>query len=257
MSDLISQGAIGKPQGMTLVRGSGLDGKSVLKAQANAMENGGGCLLDYGSHGMAGVWSVIGRNYRPVQVEAVSIGVLFRHRVLEDEPYIMEVDDNSRIKVLFQDEETGSWVNVFFEATWCGGHIGLAKENRRFYLQIVGDTGVIETSRGSHLTILKYDGGVTELPLREFPGESISMCDEIETFIDHVRAGTVPEIDIHFGSDIIAICGAAYLSAIRKKVVSLEEFREFSREYLKKHGDSEKADDAIVMDLLEPYRYRS
>jgi len=255
LSDLISQGIIGKPQSMTLVRGSALDGKTVLKAQANAMENGGGCLLDYGSHGMAGTWSVIGRNYRPVLVDAVSIDVLYRHRVLEDEPYIMEVDDNARVKVLFQDPDTGSWLTVYIEATWCGAHIGLAREDRRFQIQIVGDQGVIESTRGPHITVRHYNGGVTELPLREFAGESISMCDEIETFIDHIYANTAPELDIHFGGDIIAICGAAYLSAIRKKAVSLEEFKEYSRGFVKKHGDTAKADDAIVAELLAPYKY--
>ena len=52
----------------------------------------------------------LGLNYRPVWVEAVSISVLHRHRILENEPYIMEVDDNARVKVLFTDEETGSWI---------------------------------------------------------------------------------------------------------------------------------------------------
>ena len=68
----------------------------------------------------------------------------------------------------------------------------------------MGDQGVIETTRGPHITVKQYNGGVTELPLREFPGESISMYDEIEKFIDHVCAKTQPELDIGFGADIIA-----------------------------------------------------
>lgn len=255
LGDLVRKRAVGKPQSMTFVRGSALDQKTVLKMQANAMENGGGCLMDYGAHGLAGAWAAIGLNYRPVAVEAVSIDVLYRHRILEDSPYIMEVDDNARVKVLFTDEKAGSWITIYIEATWCGGHIGPAQgEDSRFYLQLVGDDGVIESGREPQLTIQHYNGGETVVPLRVVPGEPTSMYDEIETFVDCVRASRAPEIDLAFGSDIIAICGAAYLSAIENRAISLDEFKEHCRGYVDEHGDTVEADDAILTDLLAPYK---
>ena len=41
---------------------------------------------------MAGTWSLLGPDYRPVKVEAVAIDTLYPHRILEDEPYLMEVE---------------------------------------------------------------------------------------------------------------------------------------------------------------------
>ena len=259
LRDLVAQGAVGEIQSVWIIRGSKLTSTSVLKSQANALSNGGGCLMDYGSHGLAGVWSVLGRGYRFVKVEAVSIDVLFRHRVLEGDPYIMEVDDNARFKVLLENSETGGWVTVYMEATWCGGHIG-PKEMRTGaggggFLRIEGDEGVVGAFEKGVITVTRWDGGETVHPLREFPGETISFNNEIETFIDCVRAGTPPEVDVHFGAEVIAVCGAAYLSAIRKRAVTLDEFKDFSRGYVKKHGDNEEAELAVLKDLLAPYAY--
>ncbi len=259
LRDLVAQGAAGTVQSVWLIRGSRLNSTSVLKSQASALSNGGGCLMDYGSHGLAGVWSVLGRAYRFVRVETVSIDVLFRHRVLEGDPYIMEVDDNARFKALLENSETGGWVTVHMEASWCGGHIG-PKEMRTGaggggFLRIEGDEGVIDASEKGAITVRRWDGGETVHPLREFPGESISFNNEIETFIDCVREGTPPEVDVHFGAEVIAVCGAAYLSAILKKAVTLDEFKDFSRGYVKKHGDGEEAELAVLKDLLAPYAY--
>lgn len=260
MRDLIDRGDIGEVQTITLIRGSQLSSKSVLKAQANALENGGGCLMDYGSHGLAGSISLLGPDYRPVKVKAVGIAVRHRNRVLEDEPYVMEVDDNAQIKVFLENAATGAWATIFLEATWCGGHISLddEKSGRQAagYIQVVGDRGVLE-SRSKALVTLKHEnGGITELPLREFPGETISMSDGLQTFIDAVREGREPDVGIRYGADVIAVCGAAYLSALRGTAVTLEEFKEYSRGFIEKLGDGEKADDAIILDLLAPYRYK-
>jgi len=49
---------------------------------------------------------------------------------------------------------------------------------------------------------------------------------------------------VEFGAEIIAVIGAAYLSAIRGQAVTLEEFKTFSRGYVEKHGDNEQAEEA-------------
>jgi predicted dehydrogenase len=260
IADLIKKDEIGRVQTLSLIRGSRLDSKTVLKAQANALENGGGCLMDYGSHGLAGALTILGPDYKPVKVEAVSIAVNYPHRVLEDDPVIMEVEDNARVKVLLENGETGSWATIFIEATWCGGHIGLDEEKpgsqNGGYLQAVGDKGIIESNSPDLITLKTWDGGVSELPLRVFPGETVSVVDEMGSFMDAIRTGGEPELPISFGAEIIAICGAAYYSALKGRAVTLEEFKDFSRGFVKKLGDNEKADDAIVLELLKPYKRR-
>lgn len=258
LHDLLRQGVIGRPQSLWIIRGSRLDSTTVLKAQASALDNGGGCLMDYGSHGLAGTWYVLGTHLRPVKVEAISVGVRFPHRVLEGEPVYLEVDDNAVFKVLFEDPDTGAWLTVFMETSYVGGHIG-PRELRRDvggggFLRIEGTEGFIDGGDKTQFTINRWDGGQSVLPLREFPGESISFLNEIGTFIDCVRTGTPPDVDVHFGAEIIAMCGAVYLSALRGRAVTLDEFKEFSREYVKKHGDSEEAEEAVIGDLLAPYK---
>jgi len=258
LHDLLVQGVVGKVQHVSVARGSRLDSTSVLKSQASALENGGGALMDYGSHALAGVWYVLGTHLRIAKVEAVKIAVRFPNRVLEGDPCVVEVDDDAHVKVLFEDPQCGSWTTVFLEATWCGAEIGLSEEKTGGpgggYLRIQGDDGVIIGSERDKIRIRHWDGGETVLPLREYPGETISFNHEIETFIDCVRAGRAPEIDLSFGAEIIAAIGAAYLSAIRKQAVTLEEFKAFSRGYVEKHGDNEEAEEAILADLLKPYR---
>jgi predicted dehydrogenase len=261
LHDLLASGAIGQVQHVTLIRGSTLDATSVLQAQASALENGGGCLLDYGSHGLAGVWAALGTRHKPTVVEAVQIGVLYPHRVLEGEPCTLEVDDNAQVKVRFEDPQTGSWVTVFLEATWTGGHIGLGREKpggqSGGYLRLIGDKGVLHSASMVRITVQRWDGGETVLPLREYPGESISFDDQIGGFLSGVRSGTPPEIDVRFGAEVIALCGAAYLSALRGRAVTLDEFKDHCRGYIARYGDGEQADDALIQDLLQPYQRRS
>ena len=262
LHDLIHRGEVGRVQSMWLIRGSRLATQSILKSQADGLENGGGCLMDYGSHGLAGAWYALGTNLEARKVEAVSIDVRHRHRVLEGDPFVMEVDDNAQIKVLLEDPDTGAWTTLFLEATWCGGHIGLPHPDKNGsqsagWVRIEGDAGEILTSTAEQIKITRWDGGETILPLHVPDGMRVSFGHEIETFIECVHTGTPPEIDVKYGAEIIAIVGAAYLSAIRNKAVTLEEFKQFSRGYVEKHGDNEKAEEAILADLLAPYRLES
>ena len=261
LHDLLRQGVIGKPQSMWLIRGSALDATSVLKSQASGSENGGGCLMDYGSHGLAGAMYVLGTHKKIVKAEAVSISVLFPYRVLEGEPFHLEVDDNAQVKFLVEDPETGTWITLFLEASWSGGHIGPGKGEygkrggqSAGFLRIEGDEGVIDATEPDHITVTRWDGGETVIPLRKYPGETISVAHEMETFIHHVRSDTPPDIDVSFGAEVIAACGAAYYSAIMKRAVTLDEFKDFCRGFTEKYGDDEKADEAVLDYLLKPYR---
>jgi predicted dehydrogenase len=258
LHDLVAQGVVGKVQSLSLARGSRLDSTSVLKSQASALENGGGALMDYGSHGLAGAWYVLGTHLRIVRVEAMKIAVRFPNRILEGDPCVVEVDDDAHIKVLLEDPETGAWTTIFLEATWCGAEIGLPEDKTGTpgggYLRIEGDQGVLIASEKDKVRVRHWDGGERVYPLREYPGETISFNHEIETFIDCVRAGEPPEIGLAFGSEIIAAIGAAYLSAIRAQAVTLDEFKAFSRGYVERHGDGVHAEEAILADLLAPCR---
>jgi predicted dehydrogenase len=171
------------------------------------------------------------------------------------------VDDNARTKVMLEDTKSGSWATIYLEASWCGGHIGRTKDKPSGqsggYLEIVGDKGLIESHEASSITIRTWDGGEQTIPQIEYPGESMSVLSEVTSFLDAIETGRASETDIGFGSDVIAICGASYLSAIRGTAVGLEEFKDYCRDFVKRLGDGEKADDAIVLELLKPYQRRN
>jgi predicted dehydrogenase len=216
--------------------------------------------MDYGSHGMAGVLSVLGPDWRPVKVQAINIDVLFRHRILQGDPWLMESDDNAQFKVMLENAKTGGWATIFMEATWCGAHIG-PKEMRSGkggggFFRIEGDKGMIDACNHPSITIKHWDGGETVIPTKEYPGETVSFEDEIGTMINCVGDGCKPWIDINFGAEIIAICDAAYWSAIEKRTVTLEEFKTHARSYVKKYGDNEEAELALLKDLLAPYAWK-
>ena len=217
--------------------------------------------MDYGSHGLAAAWYVLGKRLVPTKVDAVKIAVNFPHRVLEGDPVMIEVDDDAHVKILFEDPQSGSWTTIFLEATWSGGEIGESREKRggqgNGYLRLVGDNGMIDASESDRITITGWDGGQTVVPLRQYPGERISFMEEIEGFIDAVVEAKPPEIDVHYGAEVIAVCGAAYLSAIRKSAVSLEAFKAESRAYLGKYDNYQLAEEALLADLLAPYRRKS
>ena len=55
------------------------------------------------------------------------------------------------------------------------------------------------------------------------------------------------------GAEVIGVCGAAYYSAIQKRAVTLDEFKDYCRSYTKEHGDGEEATLALLNDLMKPY----
>jgi predicted dehydrogenase len=255
--DLLNEGVIGTPQSIWIIRGSRLDSTTVLKSQATSESNGGGCLMDYGAHGLAGLWAVLGPDWRFVQVEAVDIGVRFPERVLEGEPFLMEVEDNAQFKVRMENSRTGSWLTIFMEATWCGGHIGprgLRSDVAGCGLfRIEGDAGMMDATQTDRIAVTDWDGEEHVHRLPEYPGETVSFNDEIETMVECVCSGTPPEIDIRFGAEIIAVCGAAYYSAIERRAVSIDEFKEFCGTYVSHYGDGEASTLALLKDLMAPY----
>ena len=210
--------------------------------------------MDYGSHGMAAVWYVLGMDKRPVKVETMEIGVKHPDRILQGQPYHLEVEDDAYIKVLFEDPDRGSWITVFLEATWCGVELG----QHNGYLRIEGSEGRItslwDKEDNPFLKVEKWDGQEELISLKKIPGESVSFQREIEEFIDHIREKTPPMADVSFGADIIAIVGAGYLSGVRKTAVTLDEFKDFSLSYVEKYGDGREAEEAIIADLMAPYK---
>ena len=254
LHDMIKDGVIGQLQTFWLGRGSKLTATSVLISQANALESGGGCLMDYGSHGMAAAWYVLGMDKTPIKVEAMEIGVKHPDRILQGQPYHLEVEDDAHIKVLFEDPDGGSWITVFLEATWCGVELG----PHNGYFRLEGSEGRItslwDEDDNPFLKVEKWDGQEELISLEKIPGESLSFEREIEEFIDHIIEKTPPIADVAFGADIIAIVGAGYMSGLQKRAVTMEEFKDFSLSYIKKYGDGQEAEEAILADLMEPYR---
>jgi predicted dehydrogenase len=243
---------------VTLIRGCQLTDDNLLPAEITGLENGGGALMAYGSHGLAGALSLFWPESVPTGVEAVTIAARHPDRMVKGQMMHLEVDDNAQIKVRMEDPATGSWSTVYFEATIVGGHIGLSPTHgggqSSGVLQIIGDKGMIDTESSSSMTIKYWNGGTEEIPLIEYPGESISFLSEISEFCDAHREGRQPVYGAEFGAAVIAVCGAGYHSAKHGGVTTLESFKAYAGEFVERYGDTTEADDAVILDLLEPFR---
>jgi predicted dehydrogenase len=214
LSDLLRQGLAGKVQHLRSIRGSDLGARTALQSQARAQDNGGGAPLDYGSHGITGAWTAIGYEWKPVRVFTNRIGVLHRHRILEGEPFVMEVDDNAQSEILLQHPEDDAWLTVFMETSYAGLHSGDNPDggtHRNRDLWVQGESRRLESLRDGcfriHRGVTEYDPAVDELHDLSPAGDSFrrtpsafrpdSHMLEIEHFTDCVpndeRPGTSAE----------------------------------------------------------------
>jgi len=257
LNDLLRQGLVGKVQHLKLIRGSDLDATTVLKSQASAQDNGGGALLDYGSHGITGAWTAIGYEWKPIRVFTNRIGVLHRHRILEGEPFVMEVDDNAQFEILFQRPKDAAWLTVFMETSYAGLHIGdnpdgETRQNRDLWVQ--GESGRLESLRDGCFRVHRWDGGKRLIPRPEYAAECDAFDKGVSDFLDGIRSGQAPVVDGRMGAEVMAVIGAVYLSGLSKRAVTLDEFKEYCGTSIGRFGDNAEADDAIVTALTEPFR---
>ncbi|MCI0671199.1 MAG: Gfo/Idh/MocA family oxidoreductase, partial [Myxococcaceae bacterium] len=108
---LLEGGAVGDVHTVWLTRGSQPHARTVLKWQATAEIAGGGAVMDYGSHGIATLWYLLGMEpgARPIRVESLEMATRYPQRTLQDEPFTLQVEDDAHTKIVWEHPRTGAW----------------------------------------------------------------------------------------------------------------------------------------------------
>ena len=267
---LLQRGAIGDVQTIWLTRGSQPHARTVLKWQATAEIAGGGAVMDYGSHGIATLWYLLGmqERARPIRVESLDMSVRHRERTLQDEPFVLRVEDDAHLKILFERPQTGAWITTFLEASWSGNELGCLDHPYNQWLRVEGSRGVLTSFRdgGGQEFLRVQEWAHSAIPERATGKEAVYPVEQddrekanfdrgITDFIHRVSRGQPPLAGADFAADVIAVTGAAYLSHVRgNRAVTLDEFRAHALAVRARHGDDRAAEAALIEELMAPFR---
>lgn len=211
--------------------------------------SGGGSLLDNGIHAITTSWFLSGFDKEPFMVKASrphGISVRMKERILDGIYSRVVVEDDAHVLVLFRGEEEGSWVTAHIEGSWSyrdsmettiigsSGTIRFVHEEGRDFLEISDPFGNRRRMPVSGPTWAFYPSS--------FYGEIKSMCAS-------VISGRKPICDERIGAESTAIVGAAYLSQIRGRGVTLREFKNYALKL--KRSEGERASDLLVKRMME------
>jgi len=211
--------------------------------------SGGGSLLDNGIHAITTSWFLAGFDKKPFIVRAArpyGISVRMGERILDGTYAKVVVEDDAHILILFKGDEDGSWVTAHVEGSWShrdsmdtaiigtSGTISFVHEEGRSFLEISDPFGNRRRMQVSGPTWTFYPSS--------FYGEIKSMCKS-------VISGTKPVCDERIGAESTAIVGAAYLSQIRGKGITVDEFKDYALELKRSEGD--RASDLLIERMLE------
>jgi predicted dehydrogenase len=258
-------------------RGSQPHATTVLKWQAMAEVAGGGAVMDYGSHGIATLWYLLGMDerVRPVRVESLEMAVRHRERTLEGEPFTLRVEDDAHTKILWEDTKSGAWITTFLEASWSGNELGCVDHPYNQWIRVEGGRGVLTSFRDgsgngagssgeellrvqqwAHSAIPERAVGKAEVyPVEKDDRAKANFDRGIADFIARVSQGLQPLAGAAFAADVIAVTGAAYLSNLQgNRAVTLDEFRAHARAVRDRHADDRAAEEALIDELMAPFK---
>ena len=249
---LVDGGWIGDVLSMRIARGS----PSSDRAEwfYDPMEGGGGAIQDYGSHAVAGAWSIIGFDKQPEIVRSMGIFTREKTRVVNGRMRNINIDDDAHFKVLFRDPVSRDWIDVSIEATWTHQHFGLGSSDVDGYLEIEGSLGRLSSYKddegSDYIKITSRTLGERLIPVKSVGSEEYSFSSEFSNFLNSVNAGIVPFLSADTGALTIAVINAAQLSEQQGRIaVEIAELRRFSERYLEKTADIWTASDKLILDL--------
>jgi predicted dehydrogenase len=267
---LLESGAVGDVHTIWLTRGSQPHARTVLKWQATAEIAGGGAVMDYGSHGIATLWYLLGMEpaARPIRVESLEMATRYPERTLQDEPFTLEVEDDAHTKIVWEHPRTGAYTTTFLESSWSGNELGCVDHPYNQWIRVEGSRGVLTSFRdATGNEFLRVQGWAhSALPERATATEEVYAVEKddrekanfdrgIADFISRVSQGLAPLSGAAFAADVIAVTGAAYLSNLRGgHAVSLDEFREHALAVRRRHVDDASAEAALISELMAPFR---
>jgi predicted dehydrogenase len=223
------------------------------------MENGGGAIMDYGSHAVSSVWFLAGYDKSPQDVRSLGIEARQKMRLIGGRFRQIETDDDAHFKVRFVNPKNGDWITAVIEATWAWPELGRDGSDVHGYIEVEGSRGTVTacvTEAGQdYLRVVSRTFGERSIPIEEALSEAGSFRAEIDNFVKSIRAGLPSILNADVAAGGIRMINSAQLSELRGRVaITPEELMQFSREQVAAASDAWQGGDQIIRTLYAPFR---
>lgn len=223
------------------------------------LENGGGAIMDYGSHAVTSVWFLLGYEKQPVEVRSLGIECRQRLRLIGGRFRYIETDDDAHFKIRFANPQNGDWATAIIEATWAWPELGRDGSDVHGYLEVEGSKGTVTAEVDAEgrdiLRVRSRAFGERLILLESAAPESDSFRLEIINFIKSIQAGIPSLLNAEIAATGIGILNAALLSELRgRRTITLQEVADFCREQAANAPDIWQGGDQIIHTLYAPFR---
>jgi len=223
------------------------------------MENGGGAIMDYGSHAVSSVWFLVGYDKLPIEVRSLGIGIRQRLRLIGGRFRQIETDDDAHFKVRFVNPKNGDWITAVIEATWAWPELGPDGSDVHGYIEVEGSTGTVtacvDESGHNYLRVVSRTFGERIIHVEDALSEAGSFRAEIDNFVKSIRAGVPSILNADVASGGIRMINSAQLSELRGQVtITSDELMQFSEEQAAGASDAWQGGDTIIRTLYSLFQ---
>jgi predicted dehydrogenase len=223
------------------------------------MENGGGAIMDYGSHAVSSVWFLAGYDKSPQEVRSLGIEARQKTRLIGGRFRQIETDDDAHFKVRFVDPKNSDWITAVIEATWAWPELGRDGSDVHGYIEVEGSKGTVtacvDEQRRDFLRVASRTFGERNIYVEEALSEAGSFRAEIDNFVKSIHAGVPSILNAEVAEVGIRMINSAQLSELRGRVtVSPDELAQFSRELAEPALDPWQGGDNIIRALYKPFQ---
>jgi predicted dehydrogenase len=223
------------------------------------MENGGGAIMDYGSHAVSSVWFLAGYETTPQEVRSLGIEARQKTRLIGGRFRKIETDDDAHFKVRFVNPKNGDWVTAVIEATWAWPELGKDGSDVHGYIEVEGSKGTVtacvDDNGHDYLRVVSRTFGERIIHVEEALSEAGSFRAEIDNFVKSIRAGVPSILNADVAAGGIRMINSAQLSELRGRVtITPEELMQFSREQVAAASDAWQGGDQIIRTLYAPFK---
>ena len=223
------------------------------------MENGGGAIMDYGSHAVSSVWFLAGYDKSPVEVRSLGIESRQKLRLIGGRFRQIETDDDAHFKVLFVNPKNGDWITAVIEATWAWPELGRDGSDVHGYIEVEGSTGTVtacvDENEHNYLRVVSRTFGERIIQVEDALSEAGSFRAEIDNFVKCVLAGVPSILNADVAAAGIRMINSAQLSELRGRVaIASDELMRFSEEQARGASDAWQGGDRIIRALYAPFR---
>jgi predicted dehydrogenase len=223
------------------------------------MENGGGAIMDYGSHAVSSVWFLAGYDKTPLEVRSLGIGIRQRLRLIGGRFREIGTDDDAHFKVRFVNPQNGDWITAVIEATWAWPELGRDGSDVHGYIEVEGSTGTVtacvDEEGHDYLRVVSRTFGERIIQVEDALSEAGSFRAEIDNFVKCIRAGVPSILNAEVAAGGIGMINSAQLSQLRGRVaITLDDLTKFSKKQIVGSMDPWQAGDQIIRALYASFR---